>query len=206
MFSIVGMIGMVGIIINDSIVLVSTIDEYAEDRDIRTAIVDAVADRLRPVFLTTATTVLGLAPLLYETSSQAQFLKPTVVTLVYGLGFGFVLVLLIVPALVAAQADLRRQMRALRRMFRLRHRGTRGAALTVSLTGVALAVLFARTLGWTLVTGGLPGDLLAETAPMLAATGLFVLGAMLVTGAVWAAAMLAHWRYLRRSAARRRPA
>ena len=129
MFSIVGLIGMVGIIINDSIVLVTTIDEYARDRGLIPAIVDAIADRLRPVFLTTATTVLGLAPLLYETSSQAQFLKPTVITLVYGLGFGFVLVLLVVPALVAMQEDMGKQLRALRRLMRARRpvRPRRGA-------------------------------------------------------------------------------
>ncbi|GKY86291.1 efflux RND transporter permease subunit [Sinisalibacter aestuarii] len=197
MFSIVGLIGMVGIIINDSIVLVSTIDEYAADRDIRTAIVDAVADRLRPVFLTTATTVLGLAPLLYETSSQAQFLKPTVVTLVYGLGFGFVLVLLVVPALVAAQADLGRQLRAVRRMFRLRHRGARGAALATGLTSGALAVLFVFTLGWALVSGGLPGGLFGEGAAMLKATASFIAGAALITLGAWAVAALAHWRHMR---------
>jgi len=84
MFSVVGMIGMIGIIINDSIVLISTIDEYAEKRGLVPAVVDAVADRFRPVLLTTLTTVLGLTPLLYETSQQAQFLKPTVVTLAYG--------------------------------------------------------------------------------------------------------------------------
>ncbi|WP_330449666.1 efflux RND transporter permease subunit [Paracoccus marcusii] len=70
----VGLIGMSGIIINDSIVLISTIDEYRATRALRPAIVDAVADRFRPVLLTTATTVLGLAPLLYERSSQALFL------------------------------------------------------------------------------------------------------------------------------------
>ncbi|MYG26173.1 MAG: efflux RND transporter permease subunit, partial [Boseongicola sp. SB0677_bin_26] len=78
MFSVVGLIGMIGIIINDSIVLVTTVDEYADERGIVAAIVDGASDRLRPVFLTTATTVLGLAPLLYETSKDAQFLKPTV--------------------------------------------------------------------------------------------------------------------------------
>ncbi|WP_265502108.1 efflux RND transporter permease subunit [Paracoccus beibuensis] len=115
MFSIVGLIGMSGIIINDSIVLISTIDDYARDRGLRPAIVDAVADRLRPVLLTTATTVLGLAPLLYERSSQALFLKPTVVTLAYGLAFGMVLVLLVVPAALAVGADLARARQAFRR-------------------------------------------------------------------------------------------
>ncbi|MDP4990979.1 MAG: efflux RND transporter permease subunit, partial [Marivita lacus] len=99
MFTVVGLLGMTGIIINDSIVLVTTIDEKAQDRGLFPSIIDGAADRLRPVFLTTATTVLGLVPLLYEQSSQAQFLKPTVITLVYGLGFGMFLVLLIVPSL-----------------------------------------------------------------------------------------------------------
>lgn len=193
MFSIVGLIGMVGIIINDSIVLVSTIDEYGRDRGMVPAIVDAVADRLRPVFLTTATTVLGLAPLLYETSSQAQFLKPTVITLVYGLGFGFVLVLLVVPALVAAQEDVAKQVRALRRMTRLRHRGTHGAAFAMSLTAVALAALFAVTVGWALVAGGLPGGVLG--GGIAVATLIFILGAGAITAGTWLVAAVAHWRH-----------
>jgi multidrug efflux pump subunit AcrB len=105
MFTVVGLIGMTGIIINDSIVLVTTIDEKAETRGLIPAIIDGVCDRLRPVLLTTLTTVLGLAPLLYEGSADAQFLKPTVITLVYGLGFGMVIVLLVVPAILAMQQD-----------------------------------------------------------------------------------------------------
>jgi multidrug efflux pump subunit AcrB len=122
MFSIVGLIGMAGIIINDSIVLVSTVDEYAERRGLFPAIVDGVADRFRAVFLTTATTVFGLAPLLFEGSSQAEFLKPTVITLAYGLGFGMVLVLIVTPCVVAVQADIGNGFRALRRMARLARR------------------------------------------------------------------------------------
>ena len=52
MFSVVGFLGMTGIIINDSIVLITSIDEYARDRGIVPSIVDAVKDRLRPVILT----------------------------------------------------------------------------------------------------------------------------------------------------------
>ncbi|RMD46626.1 MAG: efflux RND transporter permease subunit [Alphaproteobacteria bacterium] len=115
MFSVVGLIGMSGIIINDAIVLISTVDEYARSRGLRPAIIDAVADRLRPVMLTTLTTVFGIAPLLYETSRQAQFLRPTVITLAWGLGFGMVLVLLVVPALLAVQEDWRRALAGLRR-------------------------------------------------------------------------------------------
>jgi len=121
MFSIVGLLGMVGIIINDSIVLVTTVDEYAKDRGLIPAIIDGTADRLRPVMLTTMTTVLGLAPLLYEGSNQAEFLKPTVVTLVFGLAFGMVLVLMIVPSLMAMQADVAKQVRAAKRALRGRN-------------------------------------------------------------------------------------
>ena len=114
MFSIVGMIGMSGIIINDSIVLVTTIDEYSERRGLVPGIVDACCDRFRPVLLTTLT-VLGLAPLLFEESAAAQFLKPTIITLSFGLGFGMFLVLLIVPSMVMMQKDFGRLFASLRR-------------------------------------------------------------------------------------------
>ncbi len=116
MFSIIGLIGMSGIIINDSIVLVTTIDRYAQRRALVPALVDGVCDRLRPVILTTATTVFGLTPLLFESSRQAQFLMPTVITLVYGLGFGMFIVLVVTPALVAMQRDVDIALRSGRRL------------------------------------------------------------------------------------------
>lgn len=149
MFAVVGLIGMVGIIINDAIVLVSTVDEYAQTRGLVPAIVDAVSDRLRPVFLTTATTVLGLAPMLYERSSAALFLKPTVITLVYGLGFGMVLVLIVVPAILAVQQDFGRQTRALRRAVRVP-----GLRMALGSVAMVLALGFAATLGRAMLTGG----------------------------------------------------
>jgi multidrug efflux pump subunit AcrB len=121
LFSIVGMIGMTGIIVNDSIVLIDTINDYSRNRALRPAIIDAVTDRLRAVMLTTMTTVFGLAPLLYQPSAQAEFLKPTVISLVYGLAGGMFIVLIVVPCIVAIQGDIGRQLAALRRMA-----GTRG--------------------------------------------------------------------------------
>ncbi|MEM9698107.1 MAG: efflux RND transporter permease subunit [Pseudomonadota bacterium] len=152
MFTVIGFMGMTGIIINDSIVLVTTIDEYAEDRGLRQAIVDGAVNRLRPVMLTTLTTVLGMTPLLYETSRQAQFLKPTIITLVYGLGFGMLIVLLVVPSLIAVQQDLRRQMDAMRRGLRA-GRGGIGLQLVV-LWGLVLA-WGGMTLGWVIASGDL---------------------------------------------------
>lgn len=119
MFSVVGFIGMAGIIINDSIVLVTTIDEYAKTRAFRQALIDGASDRLRAVVLTSATTVFGLMPLLFETSRQAQFLLPTVITLAYGLGFGLFLVVLLTPALLAIQQDMIQALRSGRRLVAL---------------------------------------------------------------------------------------
>jgi predicted RND superfamily exporter protein len=195
MFSIVGLIGMAGIIINDSIVLVSTIDEYAEKRGLRAAIIDGVVDRFRPVLLTTLTTVLGLVPLLYERSSQAEFLKPTILTLVFGLGFGMVLVLLVVPALMAAQADVSRAFRALRRSVR---RGPRGLRPVLGLAVVTMGLAAMLPL-WVALTGALPGWLialrpdLADASPGIVAVGLF-LGVAL---AVWLVATMASVAALR---------
>ena len=180
MFTVVGLLGMTGIIINDSIVLVTTIDEYAETRGVFAAIIDGAADRLRPVFLTTATTVLGMAPLLYEQSQQAQFLKPTVITLVYGLGFGMFLVLLVVPALVAVQHDIERQIGAMKR-------GVRGpvAKLRFGLMFLwgLIAVWGALTLGWMMWQGSLHpvlAGLGGGEATMGSALRLFLLGAAAV--------------------------
>ncbi|WP_108485187.1 efflux RND transporter permease subunit [Oceaniglobus ichthyenteri] len=194
MFTVVGLIGMTGIIINDSIVLVTTVDEYAAERGLIPAIIDGASDRLRPVFLTTATTVLGLMPLLYESSSQAQFLKPTVITLVYGLGFGMVLVLLVVPALLAMQQDLGKQFAAMRRAFGFR-RGARGVGMGVALVAMASVVWFALTLGAVIVTGAyaapiaglIPGgaDLGMAFGVFIGGVGALALGGYVVGGVVY---------------------
>ena len=185
MFTVVGLLGMTGIIINDSIVLVTTIDEYAQERGLIPSIIDAAADRLRPVLLTTLTTVLGLLPLMFETSQQAQFLKPTVITLVYGLGFGMFLVLLIVPALVAVQHDWTRRTRATRRALRAPRARVRAL---VGLTAALMLAWFGAPIGAALVTGALPAPL-ATALPGSgtgAAYGAFLAGALVIVLAVYA--------------------
>ena len=151
MYSIIGLIGMSGIIINDSIVLVTTFQDYARNRDIVTAVIDAATDRLRPILLTTLTTVLGLLPLLYETSQQAQFLKPTVITLVYGLGFGFAIVLLVIPSLVVIQQDFGKLTRSVLRALRGGGGMPRRLHIGVLLTTLTLIVVIAASVGaWVL--------------------------------------------------------
>jgi len=191
MFTVVGLIGMVGIVINDSIVLVTTVDEYAQERGLVPAIIDGTVDRLRPVMLTTLTTVLGLTPLLYEGSNQAEFLKPTVVTLVFGLAFGMVLVLLVVPSVMAMQADVFRQVQSARRALR----GRRLAMFVpAGLAAVGALGLFALTVGPILLTGA-PLPVVAAILPMLdagmaSAFGVFIAALLLLLLTIYFVAML----------------
>jgi multidrug efflux pump subunit AcrB len=183
MFSIVGMIGMSGIIINDSIVLVTTIDEYAEKRGLMPAIIDACCDRFRPVLLTTLTTVLGLTPLLFESSAQAQFLKPTIITLVFGLGFGMFLVLLVVPSMVIMQKDFGRLFSSLRRGIlgkRVPHKAQ--AVFVASALGVAGVIgLTLAPLALTLETPQLVTYLLgADASALTGSLTVFVAGLCVV--------------------------
>ena len=111
--SLIGLLGLSGIAINDSIILVSATDErLARGEPPGEAIVQGACDRLRAVIVTSLTTMGGLSPLLFETSLQAQFLKPMAVTLVFGLGATSLLVLFVAPALIAIQGDFRRGRRS----------------------------------------------------------------------------------------------
>jgi multidrug efflux pump subunit AcrB len=204
LFTVVGLLGMIGIIINDSIVLITTIDEYAKDRGLIPSVIDAAADRLRPVMLTTLTTVLGLGPLLYERSSQAEFLKPTVVTLVFGLGFGMALVLIIVPSLIAIQNDFKRFRVSL--MTGLTMRNLKIRALFVGSTLAICAWLLA-TMGWVIMFDRLPSGLqplvsaVGGTNGIAAAFALFLAGSVLWITLLFLTthfAALANWVKLRR--------
>ena len=106
--SVFAILGLAGIVINDSIVLVTTIDERRETESVESAAINGACDRLRAVVLTSATTIGGLTPLLFETSLQAQFLIPMALTIVFGLVVTTFVVLLLVPSLVVIQDDIGR--------------------------------------------------------------------------------------------------
>jgi multidrug efflux pump subunit AcrB len=104
--SMVSLLGLSGILVNDSIIMVTTIDQRSAAGEAPLeAIIGGSVDRLRAVLLTSLTTIGGLTPLLFETSIQAQFLQPMAVTLVFGLMITTFLVLFVVPALLAVQED-----------------------------------------------------------------------------------------------------
>ena len=104
--SMIGLLGLTGILVNDSIVLVARIGERLRMGDsLSEAAVGASKDRLRAVLLTSLTTIGGLLQLIFETSRQAQFLIPLAVTIVFGLAGATILVLVLVPALIGIGGD-----------------------------------------------------------------------------------------------------
>lgn len=106
--SLMALMGLAGILVNDAIILVTHIDSLiVSGRDLREAVVQGVKDRLRAVILTSLTTIFGLLPLLFETSLQAQFLIPMAITLAWGVGIATVLVLVLAPAVLGVQEDFK---------------------------------------------------------------------------------------------------
>jgi len=99
MLSATGIMALTGIIINDSIVFVDQINRFLrQGQKIEDAVFNSGIARLRPILLTTLTTALGMAPLILETSKQAQFLIPMAASVAYGLMFGTMILLIILPS------------------------------------------------------------------------------------------------------------
>lgn len=96
--SLLGMLALVGVVVNDSLVLVDFINKKREQtNDLMEAVLIAGASRFRPVMLTSLTTFIGLMPLLFEKSTQAQFLIPMAVSLGFGILFATFITLLLIP-------------------------------------------------------------------------------------------------------------
>ena len=118
--SMFALIALAGIVVNNSIILVSTIERRMEelDGDRMGAIVSGAVDRLRPVILTSFTTICGLSTLMFERSLQAQFLIPMATTIVFGLAITTLLVLFVVPSTLALGEDVKKMVGGIRKMFR----------------------------------------------------------------------------------------
>ncbi|QDT89745.1 efflux RND transporter permease subunit [Gimesia algae] len=98
LFSLFGLVALTGVVVNDSIVLIDFINHrVADGLPLREALVDAGRRRFRPVLLTSMTTIVGLAPILKETSFQAQIIIPMAASLIFGLMLATVLVLFLIP-------------------------------------------------------------------------------------------------------------
>lgn len=111
LLSLFGLFGLSGIVVNNAIILVSMYHELRDTgMEVDEALIEAATSRLRAMLLTSATTVVGLGPLIFETSLQAQFLIPMAVSLAFGVGFSTVLVLIFTPALLSLHESLTLRM------------------------------------------------------------------------------------------------
>ena len=108
MLSWFGAIALAGIVVNDSLVLVSTFNRLLkEGMPFREALIETGLSRFRPVLLTSLTTIAGLGPLVFLRSHQAQFLSPMAISVAYGLAFGTLLTLIMLPALLVTTNTIR---------------------------------------------------------------------------------------------------
>jgi multidrug efflux pump subunit AcrB len=107
MFSLFGLVALTGVVVNDAIVLIDFINHRrADGLPIKEALIDAGTQRLRPVLLTSVTTIAGLMPILLERSLQAQIVIPMATSLCFGLMMSTLLVLFLVPTLYYVYALL----------------------------------------------------------------------------------------------------
>jgi len=108
LLSALGLMALIGVVINDSLVLVNFINQRVRDgnEDLRSAIESAGPARFRPIMLTSLTTVFGLTPLLMDQSSEAHFLVPMAISLVFGIIFATVITLILVPAILLIADDI----------------------------------------------------------------------------------------------------
>ena len=124
--TILGLIGLSGIVVNNAIVLVIFYKQNREaGMEVKQAMVEAGCQRLRPVVLSSLTTIVGLLPLLFEKSTQAQFLIPMAVTLIFGLAFSTVLVLFFIPAVLALYERIAARLRKNEEAIALDEQGER---------------------------------------------------------------------------------
>ncbi len=109
LFSFFGVGAAAGVVVNDNLVLIDYVNRLREKGEgAFAALVKAGVGRFRPIVLTSFTTFIGLLPIMFERSTDAQFLKPTIVSLAFGVFFATFVTLIFVPAMYAVGADIAR--------------------------------------------------------------------------------------------------
>ncbi len=106
--SVMGFVGLSGVAVNDSLVMIDFINQkLREGASVRAAIIEGAKGRFRPIMLTSVTTFLGFTPLILERAIHAQFLVPFAASLGFGILFTTSILMLLVPALTAIQLRAR---------------------------------------------------------------------------------------------------
>ena len=112
-WSMYGLIGVCGVVVNDSLMMIKFVNDLgASGIPAREAIFRGAKDRFRPILLTSVTTFVGVAPLVFETSTHAQHLVPLAASVGFGVLIATALLMLVVPALLAVQSMIMRGRRA----------------------------------------------------------------------------------------------
>ncbi|WP_262485359.1 efflux RND transporter permease subunit [Cyclobacterium qasimii] len=108
MLSLLGIIALIGIVVNDGLVLISKFNSYLQEGfSFDDALIQAGKSRFRAIFLTSITTIAGLSPLILEKSRQAQFLIPMAIAIAYGIAIATVLTLIMLPMLLSVGNGLK---------------------------------------------------------------------------------------------------
>ena len=108
--SLLGIIALIGIMVNDGLVFIGKFNtNLREGLEFDKALLDAGKSRFRAIFLTSLTTVAGLAPLLLEKSRQAQFLKPMAISISFGIAYATVLTLLVLPLFLSFSNSIKQK-------------------------------------------------------------------------------------------------
>lgn len=109
LFSFFGVGAAAGVVINDNLVLIDYVNRLrSQGMGAIAALTKASVDRFRPILLTSITTFFGLMPIMFERSTDAQFLMPTVVALAWGVFFALFVTIFFVPSMYAVGADIAR--------------------------------------------------------------------------------------------------
>ncbi|MYD31679.1 MAG: efflux RND transporter permease subunit [Nitrospira sp. SB0661_bin_20] len=111
--SLFGVVALAGVVVNDSLVLVVGTNRIREEQDVplSEAVIQSAMNRFRPIVLTSLTTFFGLAPMIFETAMQARFLIPMAISLGFGILFGTVIILTILPSVYLIVEDVLRRNR-----------------------------------------------------------------------------------------------
>ena len=112
MISLMGLIALSGVVVNDSLILMDKINKTRDKHvGVDEAIISAASARFRPIFFTTLTTFVGLAPMMFEQSTNARFMIPMAISLAFGIVFATTITLLLVPALYKIRYNFMEWMR-----------------------------------------------------------------------------------------------
>jgi multidrug efflux pump subunit AcrB len=106
--SICGIIALSGVVVNDSLIMVDFVNRARkEGRSLMDAVLNAGTERFRAIILTSLTTFIGLMPIIFERSLQAQIVIPMAISLAFGILFATVITLILVPSLYIVLDDFK---------------------------------------------------------------------------------------------------